>query len=591
MSDSNQGPLTPPSESAPRPTWSFAGDSPDAGPVVAPVVPTRRPASPGSTTRWGIALVITALVVGIASAGFFILSSGAATSNLVDYVPINSVGYFEVRLDAPGDQRQNAANVLSHFPGFLDQSDLGLKIDEALDQAIGGVTANKDNYTTQIKPWLGDAMAVALSPPPTAGTTMRPGGLYLVATKDPRAAGAWAASILGPGTSTETYGGVALTVIEHSGHRLVYGVVGTVLIAGDEDAAKAAIDTQGNSTFAGGPSFSAAVAATSGDHLVFGFLDLQSLLSRVAAAAPTASSLSSLISAVPAWAAVTIRAEGNGLSSTVVFPQTPLTSSQTNTVSSIAPRLPATTIAAFEAHSIGALVTNTISTAQVRSGFGTSPSPGPLDQALKAVGGINRLIGWMGDGSLVVVGGGAQPSVGLAIEAKDAQTAGDEVAQIKNLVALAGAAASVTTHDETYDGTTITIIDLGNAQQLLGSRAAMLPAGVGGRIEIAVAQKDDLVLAGLGDAFVKSMLDAKPGSSLADQARYREAVNAAGASNTGQAYLDLAAIVNLVESEMPADARASFDTNDRPYLAPLKAFAAAGTAGDPTHAHFIVIIH
>jgi hypothetical protein len=584
---------TPPTEALPRPSWLAANESPESGAImapVAPVVPVRRPATPGSNTRWGIALVVTALAVGVGAAAFFLLSAGSATSGLVRYVPLNSVAYVEIRLDQPGDQHQNAANVMSHFPGFLDQSDLTLKIDTALDQAIGNASGNKDDYSTQIKPWLGDSIAVAVSPPATTGTGSEPGGIVLVDTKDAAAAQAWAAKILGPGTSTETYGGVPLTVVDQSGQRGVYGVDGTVLIVGSEDAAKAAIDTQGVGTFGGGANFETAVAATTGDHLAFAYIDLQGLVSSVTAAAPGASALTAVTDQLPAWAAVTVRAESDGVSLTTVYPATTATAATTNNISSIAPRLPATTLAVIEEHSLGTVIKNAIASGESQSQSSGGPSASALNDALKPVGGIDGLIGWMGDGAIVAVGGGVMPSVGLVIEAKTADAAGTEITQIKNLVALAGSATTITSHDETYNGTTITIIDLGDASQLLGTAEPQIAGLVTGRIEIAIAQKDNLVLAGVGDAFIKAVLDTKAGSSLADQGQYQEAIKAVGSSNTAQVYADVASIVTLADSMLPATTKASFDLNVKPYLTPFKAVAAAGMVGDPSRATIIVLI-
>jgi len=182
------------------------------------------------------------------------------------------------------------------------------------------------------------------------------------------------------------------------------------------------------------------------------------------------------------------------------------------------------------------------------------------------------------------------PSVGLVIEAKTADAAGTEITQIKNLVALAGSATTITSHDETYNGTTITIIDLGDASQLLGTAEPQIAGLVTGRIEIAIAQKDNLVLAGVGDAFIKAVLDTKAGSSLADQGQYQEAIKAVGSSNTAQVYADVASIVTLADSMLPATTKASFDLNVKPYLTPFKAVAAAGMVGDPSRATIIVLI-
>ena len=163
-----------------------------------PTQPVRvEPVNPGpvrsrrtSRTRWVIAALVTAVVLATSAGGFMLLSAGAATSTLVGYVPPNSLAYLELRLDAPGDQRQNAANLLSHFPGFADQSTLNTKLDEALDQLVGRASGGRQNFTGTIKPWLGDSMAIVGTRVPTAGNAKT--GLWLVSVKDRVGARGWA---------------------------------------------------------------------------------------------------------------------------------------------------------------------------------------------------------------------------------------------------------------------------------------------------------------------------------------------------------------------------------------------------------------
>src|SRR6476646_1599330 len=107
-------PPAPPSPppALPTPPDPMADTLPTFTPAVAvpvqPVTPTVVKGRP-HRTRWLVAGLVTLLVV--ASAGAFaLLAAGAPTSNLVGYVPSSSIGYVEFRLDAPGDQRQKAAN-------------------------------------------------------------------------------------------------------------------------------------------------------------------------------------------------------------------------------------------------------------------------------------------------------------------------------------------------------------------------------------------------------------------------------------------------------------------------------------------------
>ena len=98
------------------------------------------------------------------------------------------------------------------------------------------------------------------------------------------------------------------------------------------------------------------------------------------------------------------------------------------------------------------------------------------------------------------------------------------------------------------------------------------------------------MIAGLGDSFVKGVLDTKPGSSLADQANYRTALEKVGASNAGQYFLDVQALADVIVKHLPADKAAEFQEEYAPYLAPVQAYAFAGTAGDPLRLRIVVTV-
>ncbi len=93
-----------------------------------------------------------------------------------------------------------------------------------------------------------------------------------------------------------------------------------------------------------------------------------------------------------------------------------------------------------------------------------------------------------------------------------------------------------------------------------------------------------------GDAFVKAVLDTKAGSSLADQSRYKTALDRAGAENTASAYLDVQSVLAAVEAAMPAAERAKFDTGTKPYLEPLQAIAVSQQSGDVIHGRFVITV-
>ena len=98
--------------------------------AVDPPVPAGKPRS--SRTRWLAAGVLIALVVALTGMATFALTSTKSTSVVLGYVPTDSVAYGELRLDLPGDQRQNVGAFLSKFPGFADQAALDTKLDRTV---------------------------------------------------------------------------------------------------------------------------------------------------------------------------------------------------------------------------------------------------------------------------------------------------------------------------------------------------------------------------------------------------------------------------------------------------------------------------
>lgn len=553
----------------------------------------------GNRFRWAVASVVTIAVLVVSTLGFMILTAGAATSGLVGYVPAGAVGYLEIRLDAPGDQRQNAANLLSHFPGFADQSTLGTKMDEALDQLVRNATGGRQTFTGDIKGWLGDSLAVVLTRlPPMAATGDHPkAGLVMVGVKDPAAARAWADLTLGPATGAETYAGIALSTIEKQGSTVAYGVFKNVLLAGDPQSVRDAIDSRGAGLFGDSASFKAAAGSVSGDRLAFGYLDLRQVGQALdASRSRTAGATALAFEQLPAWVAVSVRAESDSLAATVALPDTNLAPVAANHTSVLANRLPGDTVAAGELHDVATLVatlTTGLRGAPATPGASGSPGAGAggetsqLDQALQALGGLDALVGWMGDATVAAVpsDGPLPVAAGIVVQAKDAAGADAKLTQLKNLVALAGATLGITTSEEIYGGTAITVIDLGSAAGAIGGPMASTLAG-----RIAIAQQGDLVIVGLGDEFVKAVLDTRPGASLADRDTYRTAIEKAGAANTGQLFVDLQAVLDLATKRLPADELRHYQDDIRPYLAPFRAFAASGSAGDPNRGRIIVTV-
>lgn len=577
---------------------------PAAGPVAA-----RR-----SSARWAIALLVVALVVAVAGGAFFILAGGSETFTTAGWAPAESVAYGVIRTDLPGDQRQNVASLLAPFPGFADQSTFDQKLDEALDRLIKAGTDGRSDYTTTFKPWLGGEIGFALTRLPNlsslaaleqGGAAASPGpelkvlgeqggGLVIITVKDPAGAEAWFRTTIGGApSSTESYAGATITLYRATDGTVAEAASAGVMLVGDEASVKAGLDAKAKGGLAGTADFRAARSAVAGDRLGWVYVAFRQYVAAALAAVPSAAP--SIDQAkLPGWMAFGLRAESDRLVADGAMPAVAGTPAASDQVSALAPRLPGTTVLAVEAHGIGAFLKTALD--GLRAQPGEKAAAGQVDDALGRLGGFDSLLGWMGDGALVVTYQGGSWGGGLVVKAPDAATADAKLVQLKNLLALASlGGTSVATREESYAGTTITVADLGDLSSLaagLGggsSGVSPTPPPSGERAELAFAQRDGLVVVGL-DTFVKAVLDAKAGSSLADQPRYRAALERAGSANMLQAYVDVADLVGNAERSMSESQRATYEADTRPYLEHLQAWAMVGRAGDPTRFRAVLTV-
>lgn len=571
------------SEAPPSPAAAIS-ESVEAPAAVAPV------GRPGrSTARWGIALLVAAAVVAVTSLALILVSAAGSVSRLAGWVPPGSYAYAEARLDPPGDQAQRVEDLLGHFPGFSDRSQLDAKITEALDRALGDASGGKVSYSS-MKPWLGDTVAVAGTKVPAAGSQDAP-VVMIVATKDAAGARDWlATTVPADGTTTETYGGARVTTGTQDGMAWAYTVLDTVVLAGEKSAVEAAIDTKGSSTFASSEPFKSAAASIEGDGLGFLFLDTKAVLDAALAASPAGSALGQGIAdQVPAWMTMSLRARSDALQVDAAVPAVAGVTRPTNATSVLAGRLPADTLIAAEVRDLGTRVKDVL--ARLKAQPATADAAAQAEQALQAAGGVDALFGWMGDGTVALTYAGGVPSGGLVVATLDAASAQEKVTQLKNLASLAGAAAGVTVRDEPYGEGTITVVDLGDLQTLLDEAGVGTPSVTpSGRLELAFTVQKGLFVVGVGEAFVKAVIDTAPGAALADQPRYKTALDRAGTPNAGQLYVDLTGIVGAAVPHMTPDERATFEREVKPFVDPLGALAASSLSGDPMRVRFVVTV-
>jgi hypothetical protein len=584
--------------------------------VLASEVPTTQVVPGNGRQRWMIAAGIIGVLVVVSAVAFSLFTGRAANATVLGYVPSDSIMYGEIRMDLPGDQRNAVGQFLSKFPGFADQSTIETKIDEVLDRIVGGATDGTQAFSSDIKPWFGGqvAFSVGALPDPAEFESAPEGSgleearfLGLVSVKDEAAALAWFEGAIADGASgaersTETYGNATLHHFvapnEPPGAYAVLG--GKVAVIGDPTSVKAAVDTNGTGTFATTPEFKAALDATTGDHVGFMYIALRSLLdwsSALSGEAMPGIGSDALMDLIPDWAAFALRVEGDALRMEALAPK-PDGDVPAARTSAVAEHVPSSAIALSVSNDYGQGILRTLETYRAEPSL--KEVVDGIDQAISVLGGSDAAIGWIGDLGVAVTRTDTGVEGGLVITPTDSAAASRLFTSLRTLASLGGAGMGIDLRDEPYAGATITIIDLGELSDLLGlaGMAGVSPEMLGtdlpaGRVELAFAVTDSVVILGSGPGFVRSVLDTTPDTSLARNDRY-EALIARAGQGTGSGFVDLTAIRELIEGAMTnADAaeRAEYETNIKPFLVPFDAMVASNAiVGDVSRSTTIVTV-
>jgi len=573
-------PATPPAPE-PAPTGEAA-----ATPPAAPVAPAAiAPSAGASGRRWLLAFGVAGFVLGVTAIAIILLGS-RSTPEALRYIPANMPVVAELRVDLPGDQLQKVGNLLAHFPGFKDQSTLTTKLDEALTRITTQASSGSASYATDVKPWLAGPLFVGAAVPSSTSSSTpgiaAPSGVAVFTTDgkvtcDP---------IIKGSTAKETYRGIDL--LGGDAGAVACAIEGRYALVGDSASIKAAIDAHLNhSGIDGDGQYRKARDALGGDRLATVYFSVDALkagafASSIPGLSTAGTDVTAALAALPHWVMAGLSAEDSAIVADIVSgpPGTPpspsgspLLTMPSAHASRLAPLVPSDTAVLYEMHGTGVLAQNLLAT--LRANPALSTTLGQLDATLGILGGPQQLIGWIDDAGIVVVPDGSSLTGGVLIQAPDDATATAKADQIRSLLTLAGLGSGITTRDIDINGTKVTIADLGDISSLLqqaGQAAGGLTVPPGTHIVISVAAHGPTVIIGGGESFARRILGTAAGSSLADQATYKTALGLAIPSNSGQLYIAAAPLLAFAETAIPADARARFDTDVKPYIAPFDAF-------------------
>jgi hypothetical protein len=379
--------------------------------------------------------------------------------------------------------------------------------------------------------------------------------------------------------------------------KVAFGIDGKVMLVGDETSVRAAIDTRGAGSFATDARFQTAIASVSGDSIGWFYLDSGKYFDWLAGQAAKTPGLGLGLNLdqayrdrIPDWVVVRLQARGDGLAFETVSPAVTAPLKQANRLSAIAPHLPPSTILVAEGHDVGAIALQTIDL--YRKNPSTAEAFKQVDQTASLVGGFDAILGWMKDASVVVTRNGTTIDAGLVFSSADRAAGERLLTTLRSFAVLGGGPSGIKVRDEAHGDVTITIVDFGDLRDL-GVNPGIPGYPVSGRLEIAFASTADLVVVGVGDTFVKSVLDTASGASLADDGRYKALLDRVGANNVGSSFVDLTAARELLErlgADSPAQ-MATYIRDIKPYLLPLDALVQATVIdGDLTRTTGILVV-
>jgi hypothetical protein len=548
-----------------------------------PVVAT---GSPGSNrVRWAIGIGVAALAVVIAIGAFILLGSRPAPEAL-KYIPADAALVAEIRMDLPGDQLQKLGTLLAHFPGFADQSTLPDKIDESLSRLLQQESPVGLDYRTDIKPWLsGPAFVAVWVPAGASASDMTEPPRFLVSATTTGTVSC-AAPFKDQTVNHENYRGLDLFLGPGTEACVTDG---RQALIGDVASIKAGLDAHGDGSGVDrSDAYRAARAALQGDQLAAIYVSGRSYSAFFGGVAGSSlgaesgmSDLLSLAGSIPEWAISGVRAEDDALvvDSVTSAPPAPTPGATAGPSllpvppahpSVIAPMAPANTIAFVEAQGAGVTLQNLL--ARLKS----VPELAPGLQLLDGAGGAAQLVGWVDDAGVIVLSDGGKPTGGIALVTKDEASATQRVATLNSLIGLlAISAEGIKTRESTIAGVTVTTITVTDLGSLIPPGS--LPSGqtlpANASFEFSIAAKGRVVLVGTGEDFMTAVLNVQAGASLADQAFYKKALSRAVSNPQLTVYVGVRDLVGLAETLMPADAKARWESDIKPYVAPFEALS------------------
>lgn len=225
-----------------------------------------------------LAAATTALLatIGVGVVVAYLLVFAASPDRAARAVPEGAAVYFNVYLQPSTGQKMSLFGLIGRVAGFRDPATLEEKIHDITQRVLGDIGLD---YAADVRPWLGNQVAVAMSPGDASGGG--PHLLLLVSVRDPAAARTAAPAVVGGDATTfapEPYRGVEAMI----GETVSFAVLDDLLVVSDtRDGLRAALDANADvaPSLADSAAFESAMRELPTDHLASIYVDLRRLVS------------------------------------------------------------------------------------------------------------------------------------------------------------------------------------------------------------------------------------------------------------------------------------------------------------------------
>jgi len=569
--------------------------------------------SAAARPRWllpvSAAVIVLAAAIGLV-VGFTLTNNRTGSAaGAASYVPADAAVYYEIRFNPSEQQRANLRAFLGHFSKLDPDKYLTDELDHQLDSLSPKASAAY-RYSADVKPWFDGTVAVAMigypsmAPQTPPAKPRIPDALVFAGVKDAQAANSLNDRVRADATQhgttvhTTSHGSATIwsvempastTVTSTTPQTFAWTITGDQVVAGTSvDLVGRALDVHaGAASLANRQEFRDGLARLPADHVGLFSVDTAPIVSQLTkdfgAVSP---SLAPLVQGLSANALGFVVESARFEADRFVIDATASLSAAPppNLDPGLAAVTPGDALFYVEALDAGkglANLVNVLKAAAVESGG----DPKQIDQLEAVLGGdLASLVSWMGDTALVAGETSGAPYAGLIVTPTNSGEARTKLLQIQSLIQLSQATSGgpkVTISAADHRGVKITTIRV-EAGSTTPSWATTYQYAV----------LDNRVVIGTGDTFVARVLDTSLGDSLGQDARFSAALQSVGGTpNRGIFWLDLAGIRAAVEPLLPAEARAMYEAEVRPWVAPFDfAVGEVRSEGQRSETHFALVV-